>query len=1043
MNASNYTLTENDLNPLFTPGWAAIRQNCTFFASLCCSLLAAVGAVLAKQWLQFYERSGQTGPIDQQAVKRTEKFVGAEKWGLRPVVETLATLLLISLVLFFVALVDYLWSVNKTVSIVVLGFAATGGLLYLLMVVLAAVFPVCPFQTGPSVALRQLAIAAIWSAGIIANALKDIYNSIRVILRPHFLGPGSHSMFLVLYSGAFIVSFPVVCILSGIVTYSLIFSFAILLFAFRTPLIIFERIKPLNMDSLHAYSAILLAESTSYAETVTTVAENIPLISDFEAVQLIATSAAFETLLSQLQRSLQDLQSENNGVDLTKTLSLARAVVHVVLADPRRTTKALEKCLRHLDGFGMDRIGSIPLELHMILSCLRTVYRLGATRALGIKRRDMEEAESLALMEILRSSLGFARAHTHPATTPEEKWWARRPIPVTEGVLPNSTAMLWLLHCAVTATYNRWDEEVMMGLVQDLNDQFLFERLVPDAMYLSRVMDALLAILKWYPLWGARHGHPSLDDDADVQSAWTVSKNRPPITQLLDILNELSRHYATEDPKTFSTFLRCQQRLLVHFNALYVSYDTLIDDHSSSRPVFSLAGQMHSSLNSNLERLLMIKAALQETPERVTISAEGTGGDRVASRVPEMISRVGSPLWQMLTTLFPATCAFLQAVFPIREILSMATIHAQREVGDQVTDREADAASLEAVISCKAEVVRSLQRLLLTSTAEETVNPMDLATTARLAFHIRTIAEKEQLVQGILYSIFAEALRLQPSGALVVGSRYALLQKGPVVGVLLASTLRLYIWLHPSVTPDQAWTTFKSFFQLLITGDTPTVPSVPKNAPEAWNTLVGVIREDHPVRYSCTGLGVLWLASRVRPGSEASQQIDGGRVLDWFMMIMRKVQEDGWMDHVPEELRSSWTIIEKKCAGVLFLEMWDAMVGTNGTGSTTSQLSDWTSSEIIAAFATWLRDYDGQETVEIKLDDIIIMQVPIRPDLINRFVEHAALTNSQATTELGLQSILNKALLTDRNPQGDVSDPGQDADLKKVADVVDVEIKGL
>ncbi|KAG8880615.1 hypothetical protein FRB97_000663 [Tulasnella sp. 331] len=84
--------------------------------TLCCSLLTA-GAVLAKQWLQLYERAGQTGPIDQQALRRTEKFAGAEKWGLHPVVETLATLLLVSLALFFIALTDYLWTVEKKVAL--------------------------------------------------------------------------------------------------------------------------------------------------------------------------------------------------------------------------------------------------------------------------------------------------------------------------------------------------------------------------------------------------------------------------------------------------------------------------------------------------------------------------------------------------------------------------------------------------------------------------------------------------------------------------------------------------------------------------------------------------------------------------------------------------------------------------------------------------------------------------------------------------------------------------------------------------------------
>lgn len=60
--SENHTLTASDLNPPFVPAPGIVRQNCFFFASLFSSLLAAAGAVLAKQWLANYERTGQTGP---------------------------------------------------------------------------------------------------------------------------------------------------------------------------------------------------------------------------------------------------------------------------------------------------------------------------------------------------------------------------------------------------------------------------------------------------------------------------------------------------------------------------------------------------------------------------------------------------------------------------------------------------------------------------------------------------------------------------------------------------------------------------------------------------------------------------------------------------------------------------------------------------------------------------------------------------------------------------------------------------------------------
>ncbi|KAG9022700.1 hypothetical protein FRB95_014295 [Tulasnella sp. JGI-2019a] len=95
-------------------------------------------------------------------------------------------------------------------------------------------------------------------------------------------------------------------------------------------------------------------------------------------------------------------------------------------------------------------------------------------------------------------------------------------------------------------------------------------------------------------------------------------------------------------------------------------------------------------------------------------------------------------------------------------------------------------------------------------------------------------------------------------------------------------------------------------------------------------------------------------------------------------------------------------------------------------GSTGLHLSNWTSSETIEAFAEWLSDYGGQETVEIKLDNAIVMQVPIRRDLVDRFVEHVTLVNSRAAENVGLRRILEKALHVDRDPQGDVLNVGQD-----------------
>ncbi|KAG8982482.1 hypothetical protein FRB93_008029, partial [Tulasnella sp. JGI-2019a] len=139
------------------------------------------------------------------------------------------------------------------------------------------------------------------------------------------------------------------------------------------------------------------------------------------------------------------------------------------------------------------------------------------------------------------------------------------------------------------------------------------------------------------------------------------------------------------------------------------------------------------------------------------------------------------------------------------------------------------------------------------------------------------------------------------------------------------------------------------------------------------------------------------------------------------------------MDNVPAELQNFWTTVERKCAGTLFLQVWNAVMDADGAGPPTPKLLNWTSPETIEAFASWLTDYDGQEMVEIKLDGVVLMQTPARLDLGARFVDHATLANNQSTQEFGLQDTFEKALHADHDLRGHVPDRAQDTDLQKAA----------
>ncbi|KAG9023017.1 hypothetical protein FRB95_013819 [Tulasnella sp. JGI-2019a] len=768
---------------------------------------------------------------------------------------------------------------------------------------------------------------------------------------------------------------------------------------------------------LHAYSAILMAESASNKENAVTAADNIPLILDFKAVRLIATSTTLETLLSHLHRSIQNVQSGNDETDLPATLILARAIAHIVLADPKRASEAVRRF------FATREKGlyphPIPLELYTLLSCIRTMCRLAI-------RREMIG--------------GSMVAHVQYRSFNRKTWQDLRPSPSAEELQnngPDSTAILWLRQCLIAAAYNKWDEETMDDLAKDLMDLFLFEGLRPDSHYLCVGMDALLAILRWYPLWGSRNGHESLDDSTNLQSAWTLPESRPLIPQLVSTLDAFSNHYTTEDPRTFSTFLACQQRLLRHVNTLYETYDALMADRPASTkkappsyPSFTsyIATCVTSFFAYYLERLRTSFLAYRR--QRFQHAHESYGLSNMLTTDRSVLTPEMSPFRRM-----HSSCNS-----NLERLLTIDTTLLSSD-GSATVNNNGTTSVL--VTSCKSEVVVTVQRLLLTSTAQESVDPTDLAATARLALRIGKIPEKEQLLQGILYQIFFDVLRSQSSDELTAESRCPLLQHSRAIAMVLASTLRLQIWLHPPVVADQAWVTFEPFLRLLVTGDTPTVSRAPTNAPEAWEAVTAIARDNHPVRHSCMGLGVLWLTSRLGSGNQALRQIEEGRLLDWFASSMRNARKEGWVDSVPIELQSDWARVEKTCAGILLLNVWGVTIEDDNAGSTGLQLSNWTSPETIEAFTDWLSDYDGQKTVEIKLDNDIAMQVPIRRDLVRHFVEYL-MANSREARELGLRSILEKVPHVDCHPQGDVLNAGQDEAIQKATgDVMDdAEMRG-
>ncbi|KAG8870776.1 hypothetical protein FRB98_001346 [Tulasnella sp. 332] len=331
--ADNSTLLPNDTNQSLTVANAAIRQNCTFFASLCSSLLAATGAVLAKQWLVTYDRTGQTGSLETQSLRRTEKFLGAEAWGLQPVVEFLPTLLLISLALFFVALVDFLWTVSLPVALVVLVFFAFGAFSYGFTVVAAAIDPKCPFQTSVSSRLRQTWLTLVPLA---QKASRKAFVQLRPLHRR--IRSWSLSTKRAISQTSVWVQVAQQLERRGLMrspppsppTYAQSSD---------------DPSMALQKEVLYAKSISWMLEVANEDADLRSIAENIPTISHHrEAIRTLARSTSFPRLAIQYRNAMTALQRIDNvnsrgrvdtEQETTTALVFARAVGHVFSSDPK------------------------------------------------------------------------------------------------------------------------------------------------------------------------------------------------------------------------------------------------------------------------------------------------------------------------------------------------------------------------------------------------------------------------------------------------------------------------------------------------------------------------------------------------------------------------------------------------------------------------------------------------------------------------------------------------------------------------------------
>ena len=131
LNASAASAPLVPVTPVWTgPSAIVVCVQCLLYASLACSLFAALAAVLGKQWLSSFESVGEQGDEATRGLERQRKFDAMQAWHFRTILEVIPILLQLALLLFGAGLCAYIWVQQRTVAIVAIITNGLGAVLY-------------------------------------------------------------------------------------------------------------------------------------------------------------------------------------------------------------------------------------------------------------------------------------------------------------------------------------------------------------------------------------------------------------------------------------------------------------------------------------------------------------------------------------------------------------------------------------------------------------------------------------------------------------------------------------------------------------------------------------------------------------------------------------------------------------------------------------------------------------------------------------------------------------------------------------------------
>jgi hypothetical protein len=183
---ANNTMPSYQQTVFHVPKYAVV-VNALLFSSLCCSLVAALAAVLALQWVNEYDARIDTVDSKKRALIRNLRYAGVGKWKMAEIIAVLPILLHSSVFLFFAGVIAWLRSVHQVISWICVTGATTAAVFYLITVLLSANLDDSPFRSPVARACRYVARLVrgalhLADMGIEWSTLADFFRLFRLLI---------------------------------------------------------------------------------------------------------------------------------------------------------------------------------------------------------------------------------------------------------------------------------------------------------------------------------------------------------------------------------------------------------------------------------------------------------------------------------------------------------------------------------------------------------------------------------------------------------------------------------------------------------------------------------------------------------------------------------------------------------------------------------------------------------------------------------------------------------------------------------------------